>query len=228
MSRLTMRPGAPARRPAPCRASRTRRGPKRSLDRADGPSDSAATSVCGRKAAPASIGAESADALEVQRAEEERRPHAGHHQGADAARDHEAAQAHDVHGQDRVGDAALEARKAAKSAAPAPPKPSVRSEPSRAARRRRSRRWRPSAASVTSTEPSQSTPWPRPSPRSARITPPEPEGHDADRQVDEEDPVPAQRLGQQPARSSPSEPPRRRRTCRRSSPSCARAARGTP
>ena len=53
---------------------------------------------------------------------------------------------------------------------------------------------------VTSSEPSQSTPCPSPSPRSARISArPSANVDDADREVDEEDPVPAQRLGEQPA-----------------------------
>ena len=53
---------------------------------------------------------------------------------------------------------------------------------------------------MTSTEPSQSTPWPSPSPLSSGIRAlPEHDRGDADREVDEEDPVPAERLGQRAA-----------------------------
>ena len=53
---------------------------------------------------------------------------------------------------------------------------------------------------VTSSEPSQSTPCSSPSPLSARISAwPSAKVADADREVDEEDPVPAQRLGEQAA-----------------------------
>ena len=53
---------------------------------------------------------------------------------------------------------------------------------------------------VTSSEPSQSTPCRSPSPRSARMKArPSDERDDADGEVDEEDPVPAQGLGEQPA-----------------------------
>ena len=105
------RPDDRARHPADAAPAAA---PKRSTSRAVMPRDRIATVIVhGRNAAPVCERAVMADVLEVQRAEEERRVHAGDQKAADEAWPSEPPQAQDPQRHDRVLDPASSATKAA-------------------------------------------------------------------------------------------------------------------
>ena len=112
-----------------------------------------------------------ADVLEVERAEEERRVHARDEEAPDEARVDQAAQAEDAQRHDRVLDARLEReeRRHQHRGERADAEHRGR-DPAVVGRPGRSRRCALISEAVTSSEPSQSTPCPKPSPLSARIS----------------------------------------------------------
>ncbi len=187
------RPAATETRPG----SSVARAPKRRFSFAEKPSERVPIDRRHREEREAHLErVEAEHALQVEGAEEEHPEHPGDHQRLDRIGAGEVPRAEDPQRHQRVGRPRLAGdeageqgeRRRRRSRACGP-------SPSRSWWPRRSRRRRASARETISSAPGTSAPWRSPRPRSARaVAEREDAGDDRDRQVDEEDPVPVDRL----------------------------------